>query len=285
VDPPARGAGQTGGDAGGPAMNMRWLETRRGARVRVLEGGPPDGPPLVFLHGLTGLLDDTSPTFLDLLAERHRVFAPELPGYGDSSGEELLEDMLDFSLHGWDVLNALGLEGRRPALVGHSLGGMIAAEMACLAPGGVAKLVLVDPFGLWLEEHPLPDVFSFLPFEFGDYLFYDAQRATELLVGATELADPHSLREFFIGNARRLGTAGKILFPIPNRRLSKRLYRLTTETLVVWAEHDRLIPPVYASQWQALLPRSQVVCLPAAGHMLPYEQPRALADRVLAFLE
>jgi len=263
--------------------NERWLETRRGARVRVLEGGPPDGPPLVFLHGLTGLLDDT--TFLDLLAERHRVFAPELPGYGDCRGEELLEDMLDFSLHGWDVLDGLGLNGRRPALVGHSLGGMIAAEMTCLAPGAIGKLVLVDPFGLWLDEHPIPDFFSFLPFEFGDYLFHDAQRATELLVGATELANPDSLREFFIGNARRLGTAGKILFPIPNRRLSKRLYRLNTETLVVWAEHDRLIPPVYAAQWQALLPNSKTVCMPAAGHMLPYEQPHTLAGEVLAFLE
>jgi pimeloyl-ACP methyl ester carboxylesterase len=264
--------------------NERWLETRRGAHVRVLEGGPPDGPPLVFWHGLLGLLDDASPTFLGLLAEHHRVFAPELPGYGDSRGEELLEDMLDFALHGWDVLDGLGLIGRRPALVGHSLGGMIAAEMTCLAPHAISKLALVDPFGVWLDEHPIPDVFAFLPFEFGEYLFYDAQRASELLVGATELADPDSLREFFIGNARRLGTAGKILFPIPNRRLSKRLYRLTTETLVVWAEHDRLVPPVYAGQWQRLLPRSRRVCLPAAGHMLPYEQPHALAAEVLAFL-
>ncbi len=259
----------------------RWLETRRGAHVRVREGGPSDGPPLVFLHGLIGLLDDT---FLDLLAERHRVFAPELPGYGDSRGEGLLEDMLDFALHGWDVLDELGLNARRPALVGHSLGGMIAAEMTCLAPTAIDKLVLVDPFGLWLDANPIPDIFSFLPFEFGDYLFHDAERATELLVGATELADPDSLRDFFIGNARRLGTAGKILFPIPNRRLSKRLYRLTTDTLVVWAEHDRLIPSVYAARWQALLPKSQTVCLPAAGHMLPYEQPQALAREVLAFL-
>src|SRR3989442_7304941 len=259
----------------------RWLETRRGARVRVLEGGPADGPPLLFLHGLIGLLDDT---FLDLLAEHHRVFAPELPGYGDSGGEVLLEYMLAFALHGWDLLDELGLIGRQPVLVGHSLGGMIAAEMACLAPAAIDKLVLVDPFGVWLDEHPIPDIFSFLPFEFGDYLFHDPQRAAELLVGATELADPDSLRDFFIGNARRLGTAGKILFPIPNRRLSKRLYRLTTETLVVWAENDQLIPPVYAAQWQALLPHPQAVCVPAAGHMLPHEQPEALAREVNNFL-
>jgi pimeloyl-ACP methyl ester carboxylesterase len=85
-------------------MIARTLETQRGIRLRVLTGGPADAPPVVFLHGLAGLLDDTS--FLDLVAERNQVFAPELPGFGESGGEELLEDMLDFALHGWDVLAA-----------------------------------------------------------------------------------------------------------------------------------------------------------------------------------
>jgi pimeloyl-ACP methyl ester carboxylesterase len=232
------------------------------------------------MHGLAGLLEDTS--FLDLLAQDQHVFAPELPGYGSSTGEELLEDMLDFALHGWDVVDGLGLE--RPRLVGHSLGGMIAAEMACVAPGSLSRLVLVDPFGLWLDEQPIPDVFSLLPYEFGDYLFYDPDCAARLLAGATDVADPDSLRQFFIDNARRLGTAGKILFPIPNRRLSKRLYRLSAETLVVWAEQDRLMPAEYAEQWHKLLPRSRSARVANAGHMLPYEQPRALADAVRPFL-
>jgi pimeloyl-ACP methyl ester carboxylesterase len=261
-------------------MKATTLATRRGTRVRVLESGPPDGPPLVFFHGVMGLLDDTR--FLDLLAQGYRVCAPELPGYGSSAGEELLEDMLDFALHGWDVLDALDLE--RPALVGHSLGGMIAAEMACLAPAAIDKLVLVNPFGVWLDEQPIPDLFSLLPFEFGDYLFHKQERAAALLAGATDLADPDSLRQFFIDNARRLGTAGKILFPIPNRRLSKRLYRLSTPTLVVWANDDRLIPPAYATRWQSLLPHSKGLCVADAGHMLPYEQPEPLAEAVLSFL-
>jgi pimeloyl-ACP methyl ester carboxylesterase len=262
------------------------IQTRRGARVRVLEDGPADARPVVFLHGLSGLLADER--FLDTLARRFRVFAPELPGYGDSTGEDLLEDMLDFSLHGWDVIGALGLRlgpGQQgPAIIGHSIGGMIAAEMACLAPEALSKLVLIDAFGLWLDEQPIPDIFAFLPFEFGEYLFFDADQASSLLAGGTDLADLETLREFFVGNARRLGTAGKILFPIPNRRLSKRLYRLVTDTLVVWGEQDRLMPPVYASRWADLLPRGRVVCVPKAGHMLPYEQPAALAREVDAFL-
>lgn len=264
-------------------MNSRTLEMQRGIRIRVLEGGPSDGPPLVFLHGLAGLLDDT--TFLDVLAERHRVVAPELPGFGDSVGEERLEDMLDFALHGWDVVEALGFGRQGPTLLGHSMGGMIAAEMACLAPHAIERLVLVDPFGLWLDESPIPDLFALLPYEFGELLFHDAQRAAALLAGATDAADADSLRQFFIDNARRLGTAGKMLFPIPNRRLSKRLYRLSTETLVVWGAEDRLIPPVYVSRWQALLPQADLLQVENAGHMLPYEQPRRLADAVLAFLD
>jgi pimeloyl-ACP methyl ester carboxylesterase len=262
-------------------MSTRTVQTSRGARVRVLDFGQEQQEPLVFMHGLSGLLDDMA--FFELLAQRHHVYVPELPGYGESSGEELLEDMLDFALHGWDVLVSLGLSGRRPVLVGHSLGGMLAAEMACLAPDAIAKLVLVNAYGLWLDEEPIPDIFAFLPFEFGDALFHNSERASALLTGATDLADPESLRDFFIGNARSLGTAGKVLFPIPNRRLSKRLYRMTTETLVVWGEQDRLMSPAYARRWGELLPHGKVVCIPEAGHMLPYEQHVALAREVLAF--
>jgi pimeloyl-ACP methyl ester carboxylesterase len=263
-------------------VNEHWLETRRGARVRVLEGGLAAAPPVIVMHGLCGLLDNG--TFLDRLAERHHVFAPELPGYGESSGEQLLDDMLDFTLHGWDVVAALGLSGQRPALIGHSLGGMVVAEMACVAPDDVTRLVLVDPFGLWLDEQPIPDLFSFLPFEFGDVLFRDADRGAQLLTGGLDFSDVDALRDFFVGNARRLGTAGKLLFPIPNRRLSKRLYRLTAQTLIVWGERDQLIPPTYASRWSELIPHARVVGIPDGSHMLPYEQPEALAEHVLAFL-
>ena len=261
-------------------MKARTIETRRGARCRVLEAG--SGAPVVFLHSAGGLLRDNP--FLDQLAQRYHVFAPELPGYGESTGEELLEDMLDFALHGWDVVEALGLAGSRPTLIGHSMGGMIAAEMACLAPGALDKLVLVDALGLWLDEHPVPDLFSFLPFEFGDVLFHDPERGAGLLTGGLDFSDDAVLREFLVANARRLGTAGKILFPVPNRRVSKRLYRATVDTRVVWGESDRLVPPAHADRWVELLPCASVVRIAGAGHMVPYEQPEALAREVTAFV-
>ena len=263
-------------------MKVRTVETGRGARVRVLEAGAPSGQPLLFLHGLAGPLDQH--VFLDRLAERYRVLAPELPGYGDSAGEDLLEDMLDFTLHGWDVAAALGVTGQRPHLVGHSLGGMIAAEMACIAPEAIGRLVLVDAYGLWLDEHPIPDVFTFLPFEFGDYLFRDQALGPALLTGGTDFSDPAATKDFLVSNARRLGTAGKMLFPVPNRRVSKRLYRLAAETLVLWGECDQLMAPAYAARWAELLPSARVVVVPEAAHMGLYEQPEVFAKEVSAFL-
>jgi len=263
-------------------VNARTLETRKGTRVRVLELGPPAGRPVLFLHGVAGPLEEH--TFLELLADRYHVLAPELPGYGESTGEELLEDMLDFALHGWDVVEGLGLDGGRPALIGHSMGGMIAAEMACLAPASLDRLVLVDALGLWLDEHPVPDLFSFLPFQFGDVLFHDPERGAALLTGGLDFSDEAALREFYVVNARRLGTAGKMLFPVPNRRVSKRLYRATVDTLVVWGESDALVPPAHADRWAELLPCATVTRIPEAGHMVPYEQPEALARAVSGFL-
>jgi pimeloyl-ACP methyl ester carboxylesterase len=261
-----------------------WIETKRGARCRVLQQGPDgsnDGNDVVYFHGMGGL-DEDDP-FLARLAERYRVHAPELPGYGESTGEELLEDMLDFTLHGWDVVDALDID--RPNLVAHSMGGMIAAEMACIANDRPAKLALLAPAGLWIDEHPIPDVFGMLPHHLPALLFADAEKGTASLTRGADFTDQQALLDFFIGNAKRLGTAGKILFPIPNRRLTKRLYRLKAETLLVWGAEDKLMPPgPYAARWQELVPHAARVDVADAGHMVPIEQPDAVAEAVEKFL-
>jgi pimeloyl-ACP methyl ester carboxylesterase len=259
-------------------MKTRTVETRKGARCRVLEGG--SGMPVVFLHGAGGLLADNP--FLDRLAARYHVFAPELPGYGESTGEELLEDMLDFTLHGWDVVAALGLA--RPHLVGHSMGGMIAAEMAAVAPHDLDRLVLVAAAGLWIEEHPIPDIFALLPGQLVELLFQDPDKGQALLTGGVDFSDMEAFKAFYLGQQRRLAMAGKILFPIPNRRVSKRLYRVTAKTLVLWGEADRLIVPAYAERWARLIPGATVQTMPDAGHMLPYEQPETFVDALTRFL-
>lgn len=258
-------------------MQTRQITTKKGITSAVQEAG--SGAPLVYFHGAGGLLPQEP--LLERLAQRYHVYAPVWPGYGPEPTEDLVEDMLDFALHGWDVIDALGVD--RPAVVAHSMGGMIAAEMAVLNPAGIGKLALIAPAGLWLDSHPIPDIFAMLPFELPGYLFADPAAGAAMLTGGASFADNEALKAFMVGNARRLGTAGKILFPIPNRRLSKRLYRLSTPTQVIWGEQDRLIVPAYADEWQRLVPHAQLVRVKDAGHMAPYEQSAAVAEALEGF--
>jgi pimeloyl-ACP methyl ester carboxylesterase len=257
------------------------VTTARGITCEVLVLGAITSAPLVYFHSAGGHLGGEP--MLQRLAERYRVYAPVWPGYGEATGEELLEDMLDFALHGSDVVTALDLQ-TPPHLVGHSMGGMIATEMAAIAPGAYDRVVLIAPVGLWLDEHPVVDLFSLLPFEFPEYLFEDTAAGAALLTGGYDFNDPSAIKDFLVRNSRRLGTAGKILFPIPDRRASKRLYRVTNPALVVWGDADRLVPPVYARAWQDLLPNARLAYVDGGRHMVPYERADEVAALVGGFL-
>lgn len=265
-------------------VELRAVTTRRGIDAKVRVDGPDDATPVVYFHGAGGLFP-TEP-MLDSLASRFRVYAAEWPGFGAEPTEGLLDDMLDFTLHGWDLIEALGLGGARPHLAGHSMGGMIAAEMAAINPSGLDRLVLVASAGVWVDAHPAPDIFAMLPFELAETLFADPKAGEAMLTAGLDFNDDEALKQFLVGNARKLGTAGKILFPIPNRRLSKRLYRVTNPTLLLWGREDKLFPPLYAERFADLLTstRAEVQLVDRAGHMLPYEQPGAAADAITTFL-
>ncbi len=259
-------------------LSSRLIDVAGGrARVRVYEGG--EGPPLLFLHGAGGLMREDP--FLAALASRYRVHAPLLPGYEDSTGEDRLRTMLDIALHACDVREALGLD--KPLVCGLSMGGMIAAEMAALAPNDIDRLCLVASAGLWLDEHPLPDLFALLPQELPGYLFHDVERGKKLMAPGGDMNDMKFLAEFMVMNARRLGMAGKMLFPIPDRGLSDRLYRIKARTLIVWGENDRLIPLPYAEAFRAAIAGARVVTVPQAGHLVGHEKPDAVL-RALATL-
>jgi pimeloyl-ACP methyl ester carboxylesterase len=96
-----------------------------------------------------------------------------------------------------------------------------------------------------------------------------------------DLGDIKFLADFMVMNARRLGMAGKMLFPIPARGLSDRLYRIRARTLIVWGESDRLIPLPYAEAFRSAIAGARVVTVPQAGHLVGHEKPddvlRALA--------
>ncbi|MCH7842479.1 MAG: alpha/beta fold hydrolase, partial [Chloroflexi bacterium] len=92
--------------------------------AEVLKDG--SGPPLLYLHGAVG--QKGWAPFLDALAKKFTVYAPYLPGYSKSNGLEKLDDVTDLTLYQFELLDALGVS--KAHVVGHCLGGMIAAEMA-----------------------------------------------------------------------------------------------------------------------------------------------------------
>jgi pimeloyl-ACP methyl ester carboxylesterase len=250
-------------------MELRTVETPH-VPVQYFEGG--EGPPLVFLHGAGGITADSP--FLAALAQRFRVLAPLTPGYGDSQECPELREMLDFTLHYWDVVEALGVKD--PILVGHSMGGMIAAEMAAVCPGEVSRLALIAPAGLWLDDHPVADVFSTMPYDMPGLLFHDAAAGAAMMTAGRNVEDPGFLQAYLVSNARQLGMAGRILFPIPERGLAQRLYRVKARTMLIWGDSDRLIPPVYAHAFKKALPGAELVSIPEAGHMVTVEKTDAV---------
>src|ERR1700722_4277295 len=247
-------------------MELKTVETPH-VPVRYFEGG--NGTPLIFLHGAGGVT--LADPFLARLATKYRVYAPLLPGYGDSEECHAIRDMLDFTLHTWDVVEALGLKD--PILVGHSMGGMIAAEMAAVAPHDVSRLGLIAPAGLWLDEYPIPDLFSTMPFEFPALMFHDVEKGAALMTAGVSLDDPEWLKGFLISNARQLGMAGRVLFPIPERGLSTRVFRLKAKTLLVWGDSDKVVAPAYAHAFKKGIPGSELVVIPEAGHLVNLEKP------------
>jgi pimeloyl-ACP methyl ester carboxylesterase len=256
-------------------MDSKLIDIAGGrTKIRVYEAG--DGEPLLFLHGAGGLFPDDP--FVAKLAERYHVFAPMLPGYDDSEGGEGIRDMLAFTLHTFDVMDALGLE--KPVVVGHSMGGMIAAEMAAIAPHAIDRLALIAPAGLWLDEHPIPDIFAKLPFEFPALLFHDVEMGANLLTAGLDLDDEAFLTEFLITNSRQFGMAGKILFPIPDRGLAERLYRIRAKTVVIWGNEDALIVPKYGEAFRDAIDGADLVGIPEAGHMVTLEQPDAVLESI-----
>jgi pimeloyl-ACP methyl ester carboxylesterase len=161
---------------------------------------------------------------------------------------------------------------------------MIASEIACLNPRGHQSQVMVAAAGLWIDEHPIPDLFAMLPFQIAQTLFRDPKDGEKFLTRGLDFSNMDALQEFMVRNARQMGTAGKILFPIPNRRISKRLYRQTAPTLIVWGTQDKFMAPVYAERWSELLPDARVTLIDDAGHMAPYEQPDAVKRAIRDFL-
>ena len=259
-------------------MTPKALKTRVGSiTAEVATAG--SGEPLVYLHGAFGY--EGWPAFLDRLAERFSVYAPVHPGFGESDGIEQIDDLLDLTLYHFDLLESLQLDA--PHVVGHFFGAMIAAEMASVRPDSVGKLVLASPAGLWLDDDPGVDYFATPADELRALLFSDPESE----VARATMPDPESDEERGlqgIVRARSLSTVAKFLWPIPDKGLRKRLHRITSETHIVVADGDRLVPPAHGKLFSDLITGSRLHTVEAAGHLFPLERPDDFAGMVMGYL-
>lgn len=251
-----------------------FIDVRGGLhRTQVLRFG--GGEPLLFLHGAGGLAG-LNPV-LELLGEHFEVVAPLHPGYGSSTGEEHLDSVLDSALYQFDLLDALRLE--RVPVLGHSMGGMIAAEMACLCAHRMTRLLLAAPAGLWIDAVPIPDFFVMSPPELMRALWYDLDSKA-----AGQMAAEFSTPEAGFEMMKALAVAGKFLWPLPDRGLRKRLHRIQTPALILWGQEDRLHPISYAEEFRKAITGSKLLTFPGAGHMFPAEVPEKFVEAIVSFI-
>jgi len=239
------------------------------------------GPPLLYLHGPWGLAPDRG--FIARLTEGRTVYAPKFPGTsrGDHEAVHALDGWLDLAVYHGELLDALKLSA--PAVVGHSFGGLLAAEIAAAMPERVAKLGLIDPVGLWRDDHPVQN-WMLLP---------DKTRGSSLFAAP----DGEAARRFFAvpaDAAERVDSqaqaiwsqacTGKFVWPIADRGLSKRIHRIAAPTLIVWGEADRIVAPAYAQEFAGKIAGARVAMIPSAGHLPQLEQPDAVVKALSAFL-
>src|SRR5688572_6063775 len=136
--------------------------------AKVFEAG--DGEPVLFLHSGSGITG--SDPLVEALSASRRVIAPRHPGFVDPEELNELRDVHDLALYHDELLDALELD--TVAVIGHSFGGMVAAELAAHYPKRVSKLVLAAPIGLWNDAYPVTDFFTAFPFGMADLLWHDS---------------------------------------------------------------------------------------------------------------
>jgi pimeloyl-ACP methyl ester carboxylesterase len=244
-----------------------------GGRVHVLRGGT--GEPLLFLHAAGGA--GVWHPFLQQLAGRFEVIAPDHPGFGGSDDLPEVEAIDDLVYHYLDVLDRLGLS--RPHVVGGSLGGWVAAELAVAAPHAVGSLVLLSPIGLRLPEHPVADLFRMTPDQVVDVLFHDRAAAAAVFP-----ADPDV--DAILAAYRDMTALARFCWTpfMSNPKLERRLHRITAPTRVVWPAHDRLVPIAHGRRYAELIPGAELVVVDDCGHAMYFERPAEFAEVTAGFL-
>lgn len=245
-----------------------------GIAVELLQRG--SGPTLLFLHPHIGLAG--TDRFLDALARKFTVYAPSHPGFGRSALPRHFTTVDDLAYFYLDLIEELDLD--HILLVGASLGGWLAAEIAIKASPRLKRLVLIDPLGIRLSERDTPDIvdlFATKQSELDRLIYRDPAHAR---IDHTAMSEQDALIHF----RNRESTALFGWSPYMNNpKLKGRLHRIKVPTLVLWGDDDGIVKPHYGSAYASLIPGARFVTVVHAAHFPHIEQPRDCADLIIAF--
>lgn len=243
--------------------------------LEVFEAGR--GPATLFLHETLGVA--SAGRCLERIAESRRVIAPSHPGFGASSLPGWLDSVEGISHLYLGLLDRLGLD--RVDLVGCSIGGWIAADLATKAPERLRRLVLVGPVGIKIgpvDRLDLPDIFALAPDTVTRLMFHDPDKSRPRFETMSE-------REVQ-AIARNEETLALLTWEpyMHNPKLMHRLYRANMPALLVRGASDGIVSAQYLDGYAALLPDAHTATIPEAGHVPQVEQPDVLAATILEFL-
>lgn len=251
--------------------------TVHGVQLEVVDRG--QGRPILVLHEEDGFTPNA--LFLSSLWKSGRVIAPSHPGFGHSPDSAFIDTVDDLSYLYLDLLTELNL--RDVVVIGCSLGGWIAAEMAVKSTERIAKLILVAPVGIKVgdrETRDIPDIFALTPDEVTRLKYHDPTRAAVKLAALSD-------DELTVIARNREATALYGWEPyFHNPKLHHRLHRINIPTLLLWGASDRFVTPgYYGVAYQKVIPGAKLAIVDGAGHLPHIEQPEAFVDHVRKFLD
>lgn len=244
-----------------------------GCKTYLLRGGK--GQPVLFLHGARG--GGNWLPFMAKLAEQYDVIAPEHPGFGRSDSPDWWDNIHDTAYFYLDLIKAMNLD--KVHLIGSSLGGWIATEIAVRSTANISSLTLIGSAGLHIKGLARPDTFLWTPEESAMALFHDKALGEKML--AAPVSDEELERQMknrFA--AARLAWAPRLYDP----NLHKWLHRIDVPTAIFWGREDEYIPTAYAERFAELIPGSTVRYFDQCGHLPQVEQPDAFVSALESFI-
>ncbi len=234
------------------------------------------GYPFLLLHGGAGPQSITSFVPLLVTDKRARAITPTHPGFGGTERPESLDSVAGLARVYAALLDQLGVED--VTVVGSSVGGWIAAELALLAQSRISSLILVDAVGIEVEGHPVADFFALTLDQVAQLSYHDPDRFR-----IDPAAMPEAQRAALAGNRSSLATYAGTSMADPSLRA--RLQNITVPTLVVWGESDGIVDAEYGRAYAAAIPRARFTLLTATGHMPQIETPEQLLTTIWDFVE